>query len=228
MYSDPSHASRGKVKQAPFLWWDRVDQYGASPMIYMRPPPLFCETPTPSPSPQGGGGLWRHAQPTPSPLWGGLGWGSERKDLAKRRICPSSGCRHLLPARGEKDARGCSSAPFSPRAGRRSRQGDEGQMRHIPHLLIPAFLHIRIILFSVSNGQNPFRGLKTPQTSVSTSFRGVRTRALCTRQPHKAGEVAAHVQGESLKAATPYVCGFSAPLATRDLLWGVNFEGAGS
>ncbi|RVG66754.1 hypothetical protein CN212_18375 [Sinorhizobium meliloti] len=52
-------------------------------------------------------------------------------------ICPSSACRHLLHASGAKGTRGSplshpttndgpEACPFSPLAGRRSRQRDEG------------------------------------------------------------------------------------------------------
>ena len=217
MYSDPSHASRGKVKQAPFLWGDRVDQYGASPMIFVRPPPrftrpppLFFETPTPSPSPQGGGGHWRHAQPTPSPLWGGLGWGSERKDLAKRRICPSSGCRHLLPVLTGRRTQGVAVLPPSPR--RRGEGPGKGMRGRAPHPTLNSRFpsYPNYLILGVERAE-PVQGPKKPLAKrCALPFQGALARALkSTHLPLKAGEVAAHVQGESLKAATAVFARFS-------------------
>ena len=78
----------------------------------------------------------RHAQPTPSPLWGGLGWGSEAKTCEAPYLppCPSSGCRHLLPVvTGRRTQESNRSAPFSPsRRGEGPGRGMRGNRQGVP------------------------------------------------------------------------------------------------
>ncbi len=78
----------------------------------------------------------RQAQPTPSPLWGGLGWGSEAKTCEAPYLppCPSSGCRHLLPVvTGRRTQESNRSAPFSPsRRGEGPGRGMRGNRQGVP------------------------------------------------------------------------------------------------